>query len=76
MVKNRLKIFSLALKKWNKEAFENIETKIKEAQYNLENLHKLQPNEDVHKAIKKDELNLDAWIHRNEILWAQKSRIN
>lgn len=56
--------------------FDNITEKIKEANYNLVRLHSILMDDTTLEAIKKEEANLDDWLHKNEILWAQKSRVN
>lgn len=74
--KDKLNALPPSLKFWNKTVFDNIEKNIKDARDRLEFLHSPHPNEASLHAIKEEEANLDDWLHKNDIKWAHKSRVN
>jgi hypothetical protein len=64
------------LKEWNSEVFGKVTNEIKTRRKTLENIWKLPRTDKTEKEERRIATELDELLHREEIMWRQRSRIN
>ena len=71
----KIKQAKLELKQWNRSCFGNVQSKIKEAWKNLDQIQCLDPNPQNLEKEANLCMEIQELLKREEILWRQKSRI-
>ena len=71
----KIKQAKLELKQWNRSCFGNVQSKIKEAWKNLDQIQSLDPNPQILEKEANFCMEIQELLKREEILWRQKSRI-
>ena len=71
----KIKQAKLELKQWNRSCFGNVQSKIKEAWKNLDQIQSLDPNPQNLEKEANLCMEIQELLKREEILWRQKSRI-
>ena len=72
---NKIKGTKQEFRKWNKQWFGNIQSKIKESWRRLEEIQAKDPTPENVKLKASISLKLQEWLEREETLWKQKARI-
>ena len=62
------------LRKWNKEVFGHVQSRIVEFMKNIEKIQMADPTEAKVNEEAKLKFGLNTWLSRNETMWRQKSR--